>query len=369
MNITILGGGNGAFATAADLSSQGHDVTIYVTEAYKKHVEGIKESLEIRCIGDGPNGTFPIKNVTHDLKEALHRADLILPVSTAYAQESMAKELVPYIQPGDRIILTPGSTGGALVYAKIFHEAGKLEGIKLAEMHTLPYAARKVDETTVNILHMCGLLYFAAFPARYNRELYDLTKELFPAVTLVNDVLESSLNNGNASSHPAPVVLNAGKIEYYDKHYHYREGITPSVAHVVEAIDDERKDICGAFGYKETGIIERLHKMGYGTHEETLYETYQSSTDIFLQIEGPNDLSGRYLTEDAPCSLVAMAEIGRAVGVQTPLMDSIIHLASVLRSESYWETGRTLEDMGLGGMNKEQMLDFVRNGYPEQREE
>lgn len=68
MNITILGGGNGAFATAADLSSQGHDVTIYVTEAYKKHVEGIKESLEIRCIGDGPNGTFPIKNVTHDLR-------------------------------------------------------------------------------------------------------------------------------------------------------------------------------------------------------------------------------------------------------------------------------------------------------------
>ena len=64
---------------------------------------------------------------------------------------------------------------------------------------------------------------------------------------------------------------------------------------------------------------------------------------MFLPIEGPNDLNGRYLTEDVPCSLVAMVEVARLAGVSTPVMDSVVILASTLKSENYLESGRTLE--------------------------
>lgn len=366
-NITIMVGGNGAFAAAADLTSRGHKVTIYESENFKESVAGIYDDHIINAIGEGPVGEFKIHNVTYDLEEALKDADVIMPIAPAYAQKNVAQQLIPYIKPGDRIVLTPGSTGGALIFAKTLHEAGKLEGVKIAEMHTLPYATRKVNDNTVNILLMCGLMYFAAFPAKDNQEMYDFVSPLFPRIHLVNDVLETSLNNGNAASHPAPVVLNAGKIEYYGKHYHYKEGITPSVARVNQNIDNERMEICDAFGYERVNIIDRLYEMGYCPKTDNLYDSYQGSTDIFLEIEGPNDLSGRYLTEDAPCSLVAMAKIGELVGVETPLMNSVVTLASALRDEDYWTTGRSLEDMGLDGKSKDEIQDFLMNGYPEQR--
>jgi opine dehydrogenase len=361
--ITIMGGGNGAFAAAADLVSRGFEITLYESPKFQDNIKDIMETRTIHCIGVGPAGDFKLKNVTTDLEEALKNADIIMPIAPAYAQETVAKSLLPYLKPGDIIILTPGSTGGTLVFVKILHDAGKLEGVKLAEMHTLPYATRKINSDTVNILLMSKLMYFATFPAKYNREMYDIVKPMFPNIHLMSDVLETSLNNGNASSHPAPVILNAGKIEYYGRHYHYKEGITPSVAKVVQQIDNERMDICEAFGYKRIDIKDRLYLMGYCPLEDDLYKTYQGSTDVFLPIEGPNDLNGRYLTEDAPCSLVAMAAFADAVGVKTPLMDSVICLASALKSEDYWTTGRTLEKMGLAGMSKEQIHDFLNNGY------
>lgn len=361
--ITIMGGGNGAFAAAADLTSRGYEVTIYENPKFKSSVEDVMKTGIIHCEGVGPIGDFKIQKITLDIEEALKDADVIMPIAPAYAQETVAKSLAPYLNPGDRIVLTPGSTGGALVFAKVLHEMGKLDGIKIAEMHTLPYATRKVNGNTVNILLMAKLMYFAAFPAKYNQEMYDLVKPMFPAIKLVNDVLETSLNNGNASSHPAPVVLNAGKIEYYGKHYHYKEGITPSVAKVNQQIDNERMAICEAYGYDKVDIKDRLYQMGYCPLTDDLYKSYQGSTEIFLPIEGPNDLNGRYLTEDAPCSLVAMAELGDAVGVSTPLMDSVVHLASSLKSENYWKTGRTLEKMGLAGKSLDEIKKYLQCGY------
>lgn len=363
IKVCIMGGGNGAFAAAADLSLRGYRITIYENEHFKSNVEDIMETGIIHCVGVGPVGDAKIYKVTCDLADALSDVDVIMPIAPAYAQENVAKSLLPYIKPGDKIVLTPGSTGGALIFAKVLHDNGKLEGVKIAEMHTLPYATRKVDSCTVNIILLCKMMFFAAFPAIYNEEMYNIVKGMYPAIELVTDVLETGLNNGNAVSHPAPVVLNAGKIEYYGKHYHYKEGITPSVAKVNEKIDEERLDICALFGYKPMNVRERLYRMGYCPMKDTLYESYQGSTKVFLPIEGPNDLSGRYLTEDAPCSLVAMAEIAKLVKVATPVMDSVVVLASVLRSENYWVTGRTLEKMGLNGMTINEIRELLQKGY------
>lgn len=178
----------------------------------------------------------------------------------------------------------------------------------------------------------------------------------------MSDVLETGLNNGNGTTHPAPVVLNAGKIEYYGKHYHYKEGITPSVGNVVQMIDDERKKICKVLGYQEIDIKDRLYKMGYCPRKDTLYDCIQGSKDIFLPLEGPNDLNGRYLVEDGPYTLVCMVSIAKAVGVETPLMEAIVNLAGALKGENYWHIGRTLKKVGLDGMSVEEIKNYLLNG-------
>lgn len=362
MKITVIGCGNGAFATAADLSSRGYEVTLYVQEAHRKNFNVIRKNKIIMCTGKGFNGPVKICEVTHDVEVAMKDPDIIIPVLPSFAHEDVAKTIAPYIRKGDKVFLSPGSTGGALVFAKVFRDFGKLDGVKLAEVHTLPYTARRVGQDGVNITLITEIMYFAAFPAKYNQEMYDLIHPIYPNLEMMTDCLETGLNNGNGTTHPAPMILNAGKIEYYGRHYHYKEGITPSVGNVVQLIDDERKNICNAFGYKEIDIKDRLYAMGYCPRKDTVYECIQGSTDIFLPLEGPNDLNGRYLVEDAPYTLVCMVSVAHAVGVKTPLMESVINLAGALKGEDYWDVGRTLDKIGLNKMTMEQIKNYLQNG-------
>lgn len=361
--ICIMGAGNGGFAAAADLTLRGYEITLYEDERFAESIRGIRDDGIIHVDGVGPVGEAKIHKITTDLADALSDVDLVMPISPAYAQEAVANSLVPHVKEGMVICLTPGSCGGSLVYAKVFHENGVYDKVKLCEMATLPYATRKINDHTVRILLETKLLYFAAFPAKNNQELFDLIKPIYPKLELVTDVLESALNNGNITSHPAPVVLNAGKIEYYGKHFHYKEGITPSVAKVNWEVDKERLAICEAFGYKPVNALDRLYLTGYTPQADTLYDAYQGSEGIFLDIEGPNDLSGRYLTEDAPMSLIFCTDVAGIVDVDTPVMQAVGVLASALRSENYFETGRTLDKIGLENKNRDEILAFLQEGY------
>lgn len=367
MRITVIGCGHGAFAAAADLSGRGHEITLYADKAHSEYFDAIREERRIHLTGCGHDEHVQLANVTNEITEALSEAELIVPVIAANAHESVALELAPHLRDNDRILLVPGSTGGALAFARILKEKSSARNLRIAEFHTLPYACRKFGGegkrlTGVQLLLEVGVLFTACFPARYNSEMFEIASELYPSAVLLRDVLETSLNNGNATTHPAPVVLNAGKIEYYGRHYHYEEGITPSVAKVIQMIDDERKEICRAYGYAELDIKDRLYRMGYTSDRESVYAAIRSSRNVFLPLEGPNDLSGRYLTEDAPFSLVAMSEIGRNAGVRTDAMDSIITLASILRSEDYRRTGLTLERLGIDGLNRDSLRHYLDTG-------
>lgn len=389
--VCIMGGGNGGFAAAADLTMRGFEVTLYEDPRFAASIADIAESKTINLQEKGkPLGTFTLRKVTTDMADALSDVDLIMPISPAFAQETVAKNLVPFLKEGMIIFLCPGSCGGGLVYGKIFHDAGVYNKVKICEISTLPYATRKMDGNTVNILLRTPELWFSAFPAKYNQELFELVDPLFAGITPMTDVLETALNNGNIDSHPTPVVLNAGKIGHIEHtraqmekgeadqygefdhlskdHYHYRHGISPEVAKVVEKVSRERMALCEALGYKPIHILERLVRTGYcpktdDLSPEQLYTAYRRSQGIFMDISGPNSLSGRYLTEDAPCSLVFCANLAKVLGVATPLMDSVTNLASALRSEDYWVTGRTLEKVGLAGMTGEEMKKFVMEGY------
>ena len=192
-----MGGGNGGFAAAADLTLRGFEVTLYEDPKFADSIAGIREDRTIHLEGVGPVGTATLRKVTTDLADAVSDVDLIMPISPAFAQEAVAKSLIPHLKEGMVIFLNPGSCGGGLVYGKIFHEAGVFQKVKLCEVNTLPYATRKINENTVRILLRDPVIWFSAFPAKYNQELYELVKPLYSSITLMHDVLETALNNGN----------------------------------------------------------------------------------------------------------------------------------------------------------------------------
>lgn len=362
MKITVIGCGSGAFATAADLTERGHEVTMFVDAPHQHNFDAIRETKTIKCFGVGPQGPVTIHDVTDDVEKAVRWADLIVPVVPSNAHVDVARSVAPYIESGDKIFVNPGSTGGALVFAKVLRDCGRIDGVKIAEVHTLPYTARRVGDDGVSITLLATMMYFAAFPASCNQEMHDLIAPMYPNIFPVSDVLETGLNNGNATTHPAPVVLNAGKIEYYGRNKQFEEGITPSVGNVIQLLDDERKDICRAFGYAEVDIKDRLVRMGYVQPRPTVYECIQTSVDIYLPLEGPNDLNHRFLVEDVPYSLVGMINVARVAGIRAPLMESVVRLAGALKGVDYFAEGRTLEELGIEGMTMSEISEYLQTG-------
>jgi len=361
-NITVIGIGHGGLALAADMSLAGHNVTMYVSDKYKERVPDLFEKKSITLSGEGRKGNANLYDVTSDPIKAFEN-DLIIPVIPAYRQIELAHEISNYIREGHKIILIPGSTGGALVIGKILNEKQKMKNVIIGELHTLPYACRKSSNTEVSILLELKMLYFAAFPSKFNEALFNIIKEFYPVTQMKRDVLETSMNNGNPISHPAPIVLNAGRIEYAKgEYYHYREGITPSVARVLEKMEKERETICSYLGYDVIHPKDKIYLTGYGPLKESLYDSYHDS-EVFNSLKGPKDLNDRYLTEDTPHSLVAWASIAKNFKINTPIMNSIVTLASALNDTDYWLTGRTSEIMGIDGMNKEELKKFLHEGY------
>jgi opine dehydrogenase len=48
---------------------------------------------------------------------------------------------------------------------------------------------------------------------------------------------------------------------------------------------------------------------------------------------------------------VPIASLGEQLGVPTPTINNIIHLASLMNQTDYWSVGRTAAKMGLAGLS------------------
>ena len=75
MKVLVIGCGNGAFATAGDLSNQGHQVTLFVDKKHAKNFDEIKKDNIINCVGIGPVGPIKIHKITCDLEDAIKEYD------------------------------------------------------------------------------------------------------------------------------------------------------------------------------------------------------------------------------------------------------------------------------------------------------
>ena len=79
------------------------------------------------------------------------------------------------------ILLSPGSSGGALEFAKVLREAGKRPLV--STLATLPYASRVQEPGRVMVSMLAKTLYFASFPGDRTKEEAVRWKELYPAIS------------------------------------------------------------------------------------------------------------------------------------------------------------------------------------------
>jgi opine dehydrogenase len=359
---TVIGAGHGGKAMAAHLSLMGFPVTLYNrTDA---HIAAIRArgGIQLTCVnGQGVEGFAPLQRVTSNLKEALAEAEVVMVVVPASAHREIACQSASLLQDGQIVLLNPGRTCGAIEFAHVLGAQGCTADVTLAEAETFIYASRSDGPAQARIFRIKDAVPLAALPATRTRQVLETLAPAYPQFIDGLNVLDTSLNNMGAIFHPALTLLNAGRIESTHGDYQfYIEGVTPSVARVLETLDRERVTVAASLGIRAITATEWL-QLAYDARGSSLNEAIHNNPGYY-GIKAPANLEHRYIFEDVPMSLVPIASLGRQYGVQVAGMDAIIRLACVVHHTDYWRTGRTLDKLGLQGLSVGELTEYVQEG-------
>jgi opine dehydrogenase len=356
---TILGGGNTAFATAANLTLKGFDITLYEILNFETMLEPILDNGIIHLLGTEETGAAKIHRVTTDIEVALEASDLILLIVPAYAHKPFALACAPYLTADHTVVLMPG-TLGTLEWATLLAERGGPMPT-LAEVDTAPYVCRKTAPDTATIWGTVTGLGLGVLPTSQTERVKKLLDPLFPGIQTYPTVMANGLAAMNPVVHPAGVLMNAGRVEYsHGEFYFYEEGVSPAVADVIMAVDAERRAIAQALGYSLPAANEAFHNAGFGPKGD-LWATINGSR-MLTQLRAPGSLESRWLTEDIPYGLSAWHDIGKQYGVDAPLMHALVTIGSVVMGFDGWTTGRSLPELGIEGLSKKHLQTYLTHG-------
>lgn len=343
----VLGAGHGGMAMAAHLAITGFKVNLF-----NRNLERLLPVLGrggIDVTGE-IEGFASLNTITSDPGEAITGVDILMVVVPATGHREVAELVAPHLKDGQIIVLNPGRTGGTLEVAKVIRSVNPSVRPYLAETQTLLYACRVTNPGQVRIFSMKNSVPLATLPAYQVTDILPVIRKALPQLVPGDNVLKTGLDNIGAVFHPAITVLNAGRIE--DTHgdfEYYVEGVTTSVARVLEAVDRERVQVAGALGIRVNTAREWLY-LAYNAAGRTLLDAMRANRG-YRGIMAPGTLQHRYITEDVPASLVPIASIGEMLKVPTPAIRAIIHLASLMHGVDYWAAGRTVDRLGIQGMS------------------
>ncbi|MFM9108116.1 MAG: NAD/NADP octopine/nopaline dehydrogenase family protein, partial [Chloroflexota bacterium] len=359
MRVTVLGGGNTAFAIAATLARAGHEVLLWEHPDFAHTLDPIRDSLTITL--DGPNGgPGRLAGVTTDPAAACTWAETLVCSVPSYAHAAFAALLVPHLRPGRLLALLPGNLG-SLAFAKALDAAGKT-GVIVAESDTAPYVCRKSAPDRAVIWGTVPALGIGVWPSTQTGEALPPLAELFPGARPYAHVIEAGLSALNPVVHPPGVLLNAGRIERSrGEFWFYEEGVTPGVVRLIEALDAERLALGRALGLTLTPVAEAFAGAGFGPSSPDLWAVINGSR-MLTALRAPGALDTRWLTEDIPCGVGAWAALGDALGVDTPVMDALVTLACAVLGRDLRADIRGLDALGLAGLSPARMIERARAG-------
>lgn len=353
MKVTIIGGGNGCFAAAADFAEAGHDARWWRRGGAGS--DGASLTLTDH------RGTRDIDiQATDDLAAALNGTELIFIPTPAPSQEDIARRMAPYLRDGQVIFLAPG-TFGAVRMAQILRDEGCNADIALAETGTLPWLARKQGAGAVRVTTRASRLPTGVFPARLTDHALEVISKAFPgAIERSEDALSGALMNAGPIIHPPLILMNAGPIEHFDRWDIHNEGTQPAIRAVHDALDGERITVREALGYAAPHFPLRDH---YDTDQwmygNLAHDRLVGSGDWHEKLDLHDH---RYMTEDIGYGLAFLVSVADWAGVDVPVARGLLAVASAVTGRDLRHGPRTLEAMGLSGLSRAEMADLLENG-------
>lgn len=359
MKVAVMGGGNGSHTIAADLTLKGLTVNMFEMEKFADRMQQVFETRRIEMSGVAGSGTATLNRVTTDIRAAVEGTEVVFIPLPGFTISAYARILAPVLTSRQMVVIMPG-TLAALEFRQTLRSCGNRSEVIIAETGGLPFATRLIGPGRVKTFHIRKVCALAAIPGQSGRQVIDKLEGLYP-VALKKTVVETGLGHLTPLLHPAGSLLNAGRIERsHGEFFMYEEGMTPAVVRVIESVDRERLQIGEKLGIRLPTGVDMMVESGYGPRG-SLWESLNGSAGL-TPVKGPDSLENRYVTEDIPYGLVAWASLGKAVGVDTPIMNALIEIGGTIMGKNCWHEGRNLQKMGLESLTTSQIKNFLERG-------
>lgn len=364
MRISVIGGGHGCYAAAAELAEKGHEVRWWRRDsaAFQDLREvGALTVTDYRGTRQVPLGSGPGHlTLAGALQDAVADAQVLVIPLPSTTHDALASDLAPLLQDGQVVFLPPG-TFGSYLFARAQKDAGNPARVAYAETGTLPYLARKHGNTVV-ISGYATRLPTGVFPSRLTDNALALLGQAYPSIEPIEDGLAGALMNAGPIIHPPLILMNAGPLEHFDKWDIHNEGTQPSIRRVTDTLDAERVAIRVALGYAAPHFPLADHYAIEG--DEWMYGrgAHGKLTDSGDWRETIDLHTHRYMLEDTRLGLSFLVSVGRWAGVPTPVAQGLLNIGSAITGRDLYAEGRTLERLGLDRLSRAGMAELLEQG-------
>ena len=392
--IAILGGGSVGRTCAADCKLAGNTVRLFDIQPFAEKSLQYLEKTGVTLVGTPKNkygfsrlGNAKFDMVTDDMAKAVDGVKLILVCIPSVAHEAFFEQLAPLLKDGQIVHIIPDNYGSLRLRKKL-REIGSTARVIVGGWSSAPYGTRIVTEGGVPtpeqyLVYRAITLRGAALPDPDSDDLLESTRYLgcFDSITQGDGpvrgktVLDIGFSNVNPVIHVPGTVLGASVMENFGRIYGghdryqysiYSHAFCPSLSEVQVAFYEEETALAEAIGvdlarYPREDFFSRASILGPEYMGEGCIVPFDEQWATGFTT-GPFTIQNRYITEDVPVGCHVYHELGKKFGIATPVIDSMITIASVMTGQDFYGTGVKLEDLGIGHLDKEELLQYLNEG-------
>lgn len=344
MKITVIGCGNSGLIHAAKLIENHHEVALLKTSGSANSVfyDIIEQEHGYNVKDETAGGRrFFVRPafITRDVKKAVDFGDILMVTTTTSQHEHVARLIAPYVRDGQMIVLVPGYMG-SLIFKRFISR-----DVVYSEWETTAYNGRIVDSMYVHVTFYNPRNAVSALPVSALPQVVETLSQCFPNTRYTRKhILESALHNPNMIVHPIGIIFSASRIEHSGgEFWMYREAFTPSIINVIQAFDKQKNMILNAFDCESLDYFEAAKWRNEEDLSKDALEVFRSFANS--SNKGPSSINHRYFHEDIPMGLGLFISIGKIVGVDTSVQESITSLASALIASDLRVNARTIQSL------------------------
>lgn len=391
--IAILGAGACGKAQAGDCALGGATVRFCDLPPFaEKTLFGVQEQglkffgEQLNLYGFERSGVARFDKVTTDVAEAVKGAGIVIITTPSIGHRPFFEQLVPALEDGMVIHIFPDNYG-SLLLRRMMREAGCTKKVIIGGWSSAPFGSRVeikggVVLPKVRAYYRAITLRGAALPTLDQDDFLESTKYI-PSMDAITKgdgvigggtVMDTGFSNVNPVLHCPGTILGVGVMEnwgviYGEDKYDfsiYSHAYCPSISQVQYTLYQEQCKLAEAMGVG----IQGFAKKQFFSRENILgpeymgpdYEIPFDQQDYIQFGTGPHSINNRYITEDIPVGCHVYHELGKKFGVKTPVVDSMINLANAMLETDFYESGYSLDYIGIGHMTKDEMLLYLHEG-------